>query len=431
MKAKENILKQIFFDENRNWDRFVNIYNKNIRGIVIEEVEKFRKCGEKEAGFKLFACEYCGEIKIVPHRCKGRFCSTCATGYMQEWSQKTSQNMYNMPHRHIMFTIPDTMWEIFLKRRDLLKELMNLCAELLQEWFKKREKVEVGMMIGLHTYGATMNFNPHTHVMITEGGLTNEGKMKRVGFIPYEMMRKNWQTKVIKMLRKKLSGRDKEKYSKILNKAHNDRDEGFVVYGPPNKRKGGVKEQIGYIGRYIRRPAIALRRILKYDGKTVTFKYFDKKEKKQRTETITVFEFIKRIIRHIPDKNFKTIGYYGLYSRKNKGKIDKILKVKKNKIPKKSWKERIESGMGKNPLKCPKCDVEMEHKGEVCLKNGKLVITYAKCMKARRCLEELIGYEPPGKKKNAKKRRKKEKNTIKFREREWRQIDGQICMSGM
>jgi hypothetical protein len=29
-----NILKEIFFDENKNWDRFVNIHRKSIRKIV-------------------------------------------------------------------------------------------------------------------------------------------------------------------------------------------------------------------------------------------------------------------------------------------------------------------------------------------------------------------------------------------------------------
>jgi hypothetical protein len=242
--------------------------------------------------------------------------------------------------------------------------------------------VEVGMMVGLHTFGATMNFNPHVHVLLTEGGLTDDGKMKHVGFIPYEMMRKRWKQKVTRMLRKKLSGRDKEKYKKAIDKAYTDNDEGFVVYGPPNKRKGGIKEQVGYIGRYIRRPAIALRRILSYDGKMVTFKYFDKTEKKEKTETVAVMGFIARIIRHIPDRNFKTIRYYGLYSRKNKAKVDKILKIKSSKIPKKSWKEKVEAGTGKNPLMCARCETEMEYKGEVCLKKGKLVITYAKCIKA-------------------------------------------------
>jgi len=35
--------------------------------------------------------------------------------------------------------MPDEVWEIFIKRRDLLKNLMDLAAEFLQEWFKQRE----------------------------------------------------------------------------------------------------------------------------------------------------------------------------------------------------------------------------------------------------------------------------------------------------
>ncbi len=114
MKNNENILKQIFFDKNRNWETFVKIHGKRIRKVVIDEVEKFRVCGEKEGGFNLFACDCCGDIKIVPHRCKGRFCSICASGYMQEWSKKTAENMYNIKHRHIMFTLPQQLWAIFL-----------------------------------------------------------------------------------------------------------------------------------------------------------------------------------------------------------------------------------------------------------------------------------------------------------------------------
>ena len=125
MNIADNILKRIFFDENRHWENFKKIHAKSIRRVVLEEVEKFRLCGEKEGGFGLYACDHCGEIKIVPHRCKGRFCNTCATGYMQEWSKKTAENMYNIEHRHIMFTIPSELWEIFLKRRDLLKDLMD------------------------------------------------------------------------------------------------------------------------------------------------------------------------------------------------------------------------------------------------------------------------------------------------------------------
>ena len=91
------------------------------------------------------------------------------------------------------------------------------------------------------------------------------------------------------------------------------------------KQKGNVKEQLGYIGRYIRRPAIAIHRIKEYDGKYVVFSYVDKTDGKEKTERITVEEFISRFIRHIPDENFKTIRYYGVYSRRIKSLCKKIV----------------------------------------------------------------------------------------------------------
>ena len=66
------------------------------------------------------------------------------------------------------------------------------------------------------------------------------------------------------------------------------------MYAP--KQKGNVKTQFGYIGRYIRRPAIAVNRIKAYDGQMVTFRYHDKTDGVDKRETLTVEGFIMRLI---------------------------------------------------------------------------------------------------------------------------------------
>ncbi|WP_026198679.1 transposase [Desulfitobacterium hafniense] len=88
----------------------------------------------------------------------------------------------------------------------------------------------------------------------------------------------------------------------MLQKAYSANGEGFYVYAP--KQRGHVKVQLGYIGRYIRRPAIALHRIEEYDGEYVTFKYHDKNDGQEKREKLTVEEFISRLIVHIPDEQF-------------------------------------------------------------------------------------------------------------------------------
>lgn len=61
------------------------------------------------------------------------------------------------------------------------------------------------------------------------------------------------------------------------------------------KQKGKVQKQLGYIGRYIKRPAIALKRIQSCDGEYVVFSYYDKTSGEEKTEQVTVEEFMTRV----------------------------------------------------------------------------------------------------------------------------------------
>jgi hypothetical protein len=234
------------------------------------------------------------------------------------------------------------------------------------------------------------------------------------------MLRKRWQATVMDMLKKKLPEKEVKRHKKLFQKIWDDNPEGFVIYGPPNKKGNGtVEAQVGYIGRYMRRPAMALSRIVNYDGETVTFKYFDKTEQKEKQETITVEEFISRIIKHIPDEQFKTIRYYGIYSRRGKKFADKLmeayLRVRKRSVVRQKkqvrigWREKLKEFTGKDPLECSRCKEIMEYKGKVSLKSGFLQVAHAVDDFARKRLKELAGINEPCKQK--KKENKKEKPT--------------------
>jgi hypothetical protein len=194
-----NILKTIFFDGNGHWDAFVKKQGKRIRDVVIKEVEKFRKCGDPRSGFSLLVCEGCHHIKLLPHRCKGRFCTTCATGETEEWSRIMQEDVFQVNHRHVIFTIDEGLREIFIQHRKLLKALMDESVGIVKTYFEKKHKVTPGIIAGLHTFGATMNFNPHVHMLVTMGGMKKDGEWKAYDYIPFEMLRKQWQTMVLKL----------------------------------------------------------------------------------------------------------------------------------------------------------------------------------------------------------------------------------------
>lgn len=73
-----------------------------------------------------------------------------------------------------------------------------------------------------------------------------------------------------------------------------------------------------------------------------------------------MYEFIKKLVIHIPEKNLKMIRYFGIYSRTKKGqnnfiKIldDKILRLRKSLH---KWEYRILTAFGV----CPKCNKKMK-----------------------------------------------------------------------
>jgi hypothetical protein len=159
-------------------------------------------------------------------------------------------------HRHVVFTIDEGLWDVFLVHRYLLKEYMDEAVRVVQEYFQKKLKVTPGVIAGLHTFGSRMNFNPHVHMLVTMGGMKKNGEWKTYDFIPFEMLRKQWQTVVLKLIRKGLPEAEKKRIQSRLQKAYTENGEGFYVHAP--KQRGHVRQQLRYIGRYIRRPAIAV-----------------------------------------------------------------------------------------------------------------------------------------------------------------------------
>ena len=67
---------------------------------------------------------------------------------------------------------------------------------------------------------------------------------------------------------------------------------GFVA----NVGKGDVPERCRglakYLAKYVASPPIAIRRIVKYDGKNVTYWYNDHETKARKIETVDVYIFI-------------------------------------------------------------------------------------------------------------------------------------------
>jgi hypothetical protein len=137
---------------------------------------------------------------------------------------------------------------------------------------------------------------------------------------------------------------------KLIDYFYKKYADGFYVHA--EDKKTDLEEAVNYILRYISRPVIAKSRILKLENDKVTFCYTDHETEEYAEETICVFEFIKKVIIHIPEKHFNMVRYYGLYAKANR-----LRKYKKKPHPKLQrqlnlWQVRIILSFSYDPLKC-------------------------------------------------------------------------------
>ena len=129
--------------------------------------------------------------------------------------------------------------------------------------------------------------------------------------------------------------------------------------------KGDLKKKEGwnmarYIGRYVKHPPIAESRIMVFDGKQVTFWYKDSETKQRKMVTMEKFEFIRLLLSHIPEKNFKIVRYVGIYSRRGYKHRQTEFHEAEIIIIKRIWREEIKRTFDYDPIICPNCKIEME-----------------------------------------------------------------------
>ena len=104
-------IKQILKE---NWDVYCRLFKDCIRDTVINNVAKVMACGNRdELGYSVYACPACEKKHIVAHTCKSRFCNSCGKVKNDDWIVRAQDRLLNVPHKHLVFTIPSELWLLF------------------------------------------------------------------------------------------------------------------------------------------------------------------------------------------------------------------------------------------------------------------------------------------------------------------------------
>lgn len=376
IKTSRYTIKQILQD---NWDSFYEKHKSLIRPVVIENVKKVMACGNKDIlGYNTYVCPECRKKVFVAHTCKSRFCNSCGKVKNDEWIEKAQTRLFNIPHKHLVFSIP---WEIrllFLENRHLLSLLHKSCGQAISDWANSVYLLP-GIVTVLHTFGSKLNFNCHIHALCSLGGINlKTAKFKEYGFIPAISLKSRFKTILLSKLRKEYVS-SKLYISHALKTIWRKRFKTESFYEVQNKlwekdwylwigeELNNATHTVKYVGRYAKRPCLSEAKIIFYEKENnlISFTYHDKLTQEDQIMDMTINEFIGALIRHIPEKGFNMIRYYGMYANVLKWKILKILakrliylygRVYLTFEPQiRTWRDRIKDMTNIDPLFCQKC----------------------------------------------------------------------------
>ena len=203
----------------------------------------------------------------------------------------------------------------FLDKRKLLNSLCLSAVRTLVKFLYTATGSELmpGVVAVIQTFGDRINFHPHIHVLITEGGTAPDGSFHRVPRFHDEVIQEIFTHEVFSLLlRKKLIGLPLVR--KILHWRHT----GFNVH---SQVRAETKTEAERVGKYMIRPVLSLKRLF-FDETAGKVRYQHSKDVSQE-ESMDYLAFIARVTSHLPDKGQVMIRYYGLYSNAHRGKMRK------------------------------------------------------------------------------------------------------------
>ena len=223
------------FEDSFNWAAFFLAEKSNLRNVEIKETNKMLSCKDESRGFFTYECRPCGITKTIYFGCNSRICTNCGKNHTDKWAKSIQKALFNVPHRHAVFTIPDALWPIVREHRFLQKVLMDAAITAINNTisFKNRNgKLTAGAVVVLHPFSKNMNFNPHIHIIVTEGGFNKRNKFIHQKYIPFNAMRKTWQYQVLTQFKAALP--KTVEFSSLINHLFKNILKGFMYISQKN-----------------------------------------------------------------------------------------------------------------------------------------------------------------------------------------------------
>lgn len=318
-------------------------------------------------------CSQCGHTRCSYNSCRNRHCPKCQFIKQVQWVDKLKANLPPARCFHMVFTIPRCLHKTFyINQRAAYSLMFKAAGEALKICAANPKFLgaQTGAVAVLHTWGQTLTYHPHIHMVVPAGGLSEDGMewvpSGKKFFLPVKVLSGLFRGILCRLIAQAVA-RNKIKlpdglddFDQLKKLAYAKK---WVVYS--KKPFSGPERVIEYLGNYTHRVAISNHRIIeeKDDGK-ITFWYKDySKGSINRHISLDAHEFIMRFLRHVLPCGFYKIRYFGFLAQCNaKTKLEACFALleKNSFLPLFAGLPAIDvwrAVTGKDPLCCPVCGI--------------------------------------------------------------------------
>lgn len=274
---------------------------------VLSDIEQ---CRTAARGGHLYQCDHCGKDHYSYHSCANRHCPKCHGQQTAKWLEEQQARLLPCAYYLVTFTLRAELRQAARNHRKVVYGLLLECAAAsLKKLMADPQWVggQPGILAVLHTWTRALLYHPHAHLLVSAGGLSEDGQQwvepKNPRFlVPVHALSKVFRAKV------------RDAFARV-GLAHLvppsvwSQHKKWVVHAQPAGRGEKVLE---YLARYVFRIALTNSRLEQFHNGQVTFRYRDNRTQQIQRLTLPQGQFLARFLQHLLPKGFAKVRHYGL-----------------------------------------------------------------------------------------------------------------------
>lgn len=273
----------------------------NLTEIQRSAANAITGCRTEQYGHLLAQCGDCNAPQAHTHSCGHRSCPQCLNHCTSDWLDRQSGKLLPCDYYMVTFTLPKELRALAKRHPKIVYDsLMSYAASTLKTFALNDAKCgdHIGLTAILHTHTRRLDYHPHVHVIIPNGGLSKNKAL--------------WQTKSGDYLfnARALATVFRARVLKTLQQQGIDLPNTPKQWIVHCKKVGRGLPALQYLSRYLYRGVISENNILRDQGGQVTFRYRDNKQQNQ-IRTLSSTDFLILVLQHVLPKGFRRVRDYG------------------------------------------------------------------------------------------------------------------------